>query len=98
MPRSRSPKVGHPPHSNRRNSRNEAISLRALLVSACRVLEEYYPEMMPLHVKEWWAAHKSMTTRKREMKQDAEAARLTSVLSEMKEMDEDFDKIVEDFS
>jgi len=52
-------KPGHPQHSNKVNRRNKAIKLRALLLSACKRLDEYGIEL-PDRVHEWWKAQKNL--------------------------------------
>ena len=42
----------------RKNARNEVLHLRILLSQACRVLEAYYPELMPREVRNWWTGEK----------------------------------------
>lgn len=51
--------------SHRHNSRNECIHLRLLLKSACRTLDEYYPEMLPSRVRDWWTVQKNAQLRAR---------------------------------
>jgi hypothetical protein len=45
--------------AHRRNRRNECIRLRALLLSACKRLDEYGIEM-PDRVARWWQAQKAL--------------------------------------
>lgn len=49
--------------SAHRSSRNLRVHLESLLVEACKVLQQYYPEMMPHRVRAWWTAHR-LTARK----------------------------------
>lgn len=46
-------------HATRKNYRNEALKLRALLLSACKRLEDYGVEM-PARVASWWSVQKSL--------------------------------------
>lgn len=48
-----------PKHCNRYNYRNEAVKLRALLLSACKRLDEYGTEM-PDRVARWWQVQKTL--------------------------------------
>lgn len=76
--------------TRRHNYRNEALKLRALLLSACKLLEDYGVEM-PASVASWWAAQKSLALIHRvkrsefgvlQMAIDAEEKRLEAINDE----------------
>ena len=73
--------------SAHRSSRNDLLNLRSLLVEACKVLQEYYPEMMPHRVRAWWLAHR-LTMRKPERNDSASVAKLMDEMSGLAESDD----------
>ncbi len=60
------------------------MNLRSLLVEASKVLDQYYPELMPRRVRVWWTAQK-LTARKPERN---DSATITRLMDEMRERTE----------
>jgi len=57
------------------------MNLRSLLVEACKVLREYYPEMMPRRLRVWWTAQR-LTARRASSNDGATIAGLMDEMSE----------------
>jgi len=57
------------------------MNLRSLLVEACKLLEQYYPELFTRRLRVWWTAQK-LTARKPERNDSATIARLMDEMSE----------------
>jgi hypothetical protein len=63
------------------------MNLRSLLVEACKVIDQYYPELMPRRVRVWWTAQK-LTARRASGNDSAMIGRLMDEMRERVERDD----------
>lgn len=62
--------------AHKRNCRNDVLCLENLLESACRTLDEYFPnsDVVPYRVREWWRARKNAEIKERILRSEAGVA------------------------
>lgn len=74
-------------NSRRKCTRNDRIHLRSLLVEACKLLEQFYPELMPRRLRVWWTAQK-LTKHRAEENDSRVIARLMDEMRELAESED----------
>lgn len=72
--------------SRRKCARNDRIHLRSLLVEACKILEQFYPELIPRRLRVWWTAQK-LTRHRAEENDSRVIARLMDEMRGLAELD-----------